>query len=87
MLGDIEKIEGNELESKVEDNVQFIFKDEIFRRFMEERNKCIRSILWTAEVIIENKESNDFIKLRKSVLDSVNEFYRKMYVLTDKYLV
>jgi hypothetical protein len=62
----------------------FIFSDEIFRLFEEERNKCLRSILWTAEVIIPDKKSDNFMKLRKSVLDSVNDFYRKVFALSKK---
>ena len=63
---------------------EFIFSDEIFRMFEEERNKCLRSILWTAEVIIPDKNSTNFLKLRKSVLDSVNDLYRKIYAISKK---
>lgn len=76
-----------DLEEMVEDHVKFIFKDEIFRRLEEEKNKCLRSILWTAEIVVGDKQSNEFVKLRKSVLDSVNEFHRKMFIMLDRYLV
>jgi len=63
---------------------EFVFKDEIYRLIEEEKNKCIRSILWTAEIILKDKKSDDFIKLRKSVLDSVNDLYRRVFSTTNR---
>lgn len=63
---------------------EFVFKDEVFGLFEEEKNKCIRSILWSAEIILQDKNSENYKKMRKSVLDSVNDFYRKIVTLSDK---
>lgn len=64
----------------------YYFKDEITRVFEEEKNKCIRSILWTVEVVIPDKNSNEFQKMRKSVLDSVNDLSRKINSKMDSLL-
>lgn len=64
---------------------QIIFKDEFYLLLEEERNKCIRSILWTAEIILD-KNSEEFKHLRKSVLDSVNDFHRRIETISNKIL-
>lgn len=71
-------------EKKFEEN--FIFTEELYRRIEEEKNKCIRSVLWTLEVIFKDKESQEFIKTRKCVLDSVNDMCRSIKSITDKVL-
>jgi hypothetical protein len=63
---------------------EFVFKNEIFSLFEEEKNKCIRSILWSAEIILQDKNSENYKKMRKSVLDSVNDLHRKIVVLSEK---
>ena len=63
---------------------RYFFKDEIERTFEEEKNKCIRSILWTVEVVIPDKRSNEFQKMRKCVLDSVNDLSRRIQSKIDE---
>ena len=68
----------------IEENLvveRFICRDEYYRRINEYRNKCIRSILWTLECIMKDKNSEDFKNARKCVLDSVNEFDRNIMII------
>lgn len=76
---DIEKCNTNEIDV-------FVFKEEFFRKLEEEKNKCIRSILWTSEIVIPDKKSHEFFVLRKSVLDSINELCRKLTLDSNKIL-
>lgn len=63
---------------------EFIFKDEWNLKLQEEKNKCIRSILWTAEVVLRKADGTDYKKLRKAVLDAVNDFSRKCSLIVEK---
>ena len=51
----------NNLEEKSKNILkeEIVFKNEIQILFDEKRNKCIRSILWTLEAVLKEKNSDD----------------------------
>lgn len=62
---------------------QIIFKQNISQYISEERDKAIRHILWTVENHLE-KGSKEEGKIRKSVLDAINDLYRKVCIALDR---
>ena len=72
-----ERKEGNVLTEK------FVFKDEINQRLDDEKRRCIRSILYVLEMLME-KDSDEYTKARKSVLDFVNDYNRSVSKIFEK---
>jgi hypothetical protein len=62
---------------------EIVFKQEISRVIQDEKNRAIRNILFTVENFID-KGSKPEIRIRKAVLDNINEFYRKICMILDK---
>jgi hypothetical protein len=71
----------------MENNLFIYFKEELIRLLEEERDKSIRTILWTVEHTYDNnRNSENFKQTRKIVLDSINDLYRKSEGIVTKYL-
>ena len=60
------------------------FKPEICSQIDDQTNKCIKGILKIVEIVIPDRESPDFINIRKAVLDSVMDLNRNSKALIEK---
>lgn len=61
----------------------YVFPEEIDRRLDDERRRCIRSILYTLELLMD-KESDEYTKARKAVLDFMNDYHRAINKMMQK---
>lgn len=64
------------VETMTED-ANFIFKEALYENLDRETKKCIRTIMFDLELILD-KKSDQFKIMRKRVLDAINDLMREV---------